>query len=88
MKPFFLFIAAAALVCCPACVEELEIERPKQADFLVVDGILNYHERADSSDLAVQLSLSSTLYAKPIPLKGAEMELLLDNRETVPFREG
>ncbi len=88
MKSFFLFIAAAALVCCPACVEELEIERPKQADFLVVDGILNYHERADSSDLAVQLSLSSTLYAKPIPLKGAEMELLLDNRETVPFREG
>jgi len=70
-----------------ACVEEIDLGRSTPADFLVVDGILNYHPLADSSDLVVKLSLSRNNYVRTIPISDASMELVVSGKDTYPLLE-
>jgi len=85
MKPIFLALLIFFLM--PSCVEELDLGFPTAAEFIVVDGILNYHSAADSNDLVVYLNVSNTLYSRPAPLGGAQMELIVNESAAYPFTE-
>ena len=82
-----LFVSLLSLILLPGCIEELDTAFPNRADFLVVDGILNYDSEADSMDYVVYLNLSSTIYTRAFPLSGATMELIVNEQETYPFIE-
>lgn len=71
-----------------SCVEELSFERPSAAEFIVVDGILNYHPAAESSDLVVFLNVSNTQFSRAIPLSGAVMEVRVNDEISYPLIEG
>lgn len=86
MKKVLLLVLVGFLFL-PGCVEELDTAYPTQAEFLVVDGILNYYPEADSADYIVYLNLSNTIYTRPYALGGATMELIVNEQETYPFFE-
>lgn len=87
MKINLLFALVSTLVLTVSCVEELNFDKSKAAEFIVVDGILNYHAAADSSDLFVYLNLSNTTASRPIPISGALMEVRVDGERSYPLIE-
>lgn len=88
MNKINLFVLAGIFLFFLSCVEELEFDRPSSAEFIVVDGILNYNPLADSSDLIVYLNLSNTNSSRPVPLSGALMEVSVNDEISYPLQEG
>ena len=88
MKKTLLFLLTGFLILYISCVEELNFDRPTLAEFIVVDGILNYHPTADSNDLVVYLNISNTNSSRAIPLGGASMEVIVNNQTAYPLLEG
>lgn len=88
MNKVFLFFVFCILILTVSCVEELDFERPTAAEFIVVDGILNYHPLADSSDLVVYLRLSNTTFSGSIPISGVSMEVRVNDEISYPLIEG
>lgn len=82
-----LVLAVILMMLAFSCVEELEFDRPTEAEFIVVDGILNYSSKADSNDFIVYLNISNTTFSRPIPLSGAMMEVSVDGGTSHPFVE-
>jgi len=83
----YLLAITSILVFALSCVEELTFDKPTSAEFIVVDGILNYHPDADSSDLIVYLNLSITTASRPVPLSGALMEIKVNGDTSFPLLE-
>ena len=79
------------LLCCLAmwgsCVDEIELGVPTPADFIVVDGILNYSKDADSSDLVVRLTQSRNTFVRPVALAKAKMDLIVNDKDIFPLVE-
>lgn len=88
MKKTFLFALASTLLLAISCVEELSFDKPSAAEFIVVDGILNYHPNAERGDMVVFLNLSNTTISNPIPISGALMEVTVNGQDSYPLLEG
>ena len=90
MKQHYLFISCLLMVCLfTHCVSEIEIKNQTYAEFVVVDGVLNYGETADSNDLTVRLSISVSGALNTAPLSKAVVELVVNDKDayTLPERE-
>jgi hypothetical protein len=84
---FPIVFAAFVLLIPPACVEELAIETPAGATFLVVDGILNNSNSADSSDFVVRLERSFNSQVRAVAVSQAKMELIVNGTTSYPMTE-
>jgi Domain of unknown function (DUF4249) len=78
---------SACLILLPRCVSEIDLGFPTPADFLVVDGILNFSKDADSSDLVVRLAQSNNTAIRPVGLGKAKMEVIVNNKDAYPLLE-
>jgi hypothetical protein len=78
-------------LCCLAlwlgCVDEIELGVPTPADFIVVDGILNYSRDADSSDLVVRLTQSRNTFVRPVAIPKATMNMIVNDKDVYPLVE-
>jgi Domain of unknown function (DUF4249) len=85
IKHLFPFLCCLALL--NSCVDEIELGIPTPADFIVVDGILNYSRDADSSDLVVRLAISRNNLIRPIGINKAKVELIVNDKDAYLLEE-
>ena len=75
------------LLALSSCVDEISLTPTSQAEFLVVDGVLNYTNTVDSQDLAIRLSYSKNTFTRPVPLSKAKMNIVVNEKDSYPFVE-
>ena len=75
------------LLALSSCVDEISLPPTSQAEFLVVDGVLNFTNNVDSQDLAIRLSYSRNTFNRPVPLSKAKMNIVVNEKDSYPFVE-
>jgi hypothetical protein len=88
MKNLAYAICLLSLFALSACVEEIRIDPAAAANFVVVDGVLNFSNTADSQDLVVHLSYSRSNFARPAPLGKAVVSIVVNGKDIYPLSEG
>lgn len=81
----YLFLLGLSLI--SSCVDEIILTPSVSANFLVVDGILNYSNNADSQDLVIRLSYSRSNFARPIALPKAKVNIVVNDKDVYPLVE-
>jgi Domain of unknown function (DUF4249) len=75
------------LLALSSCVDEISIPPASQAEFLVVDGILNNTNNVDTQDLVIRLSYSRSTFIRPVALSKAKMNILVNEKDSYPLIE-
>lgn len=84
---YFIFMFITGMFFLIGCVDEISLPNGNSADFVVVDGILNYSSTADSQDLSIRLYYSKSSLIRPVALSKANVHIVVNGKDTYQLVE-